>query len=749
MSSATTRTPYGMFWPPVYYGTTPMLDGCHTDGSSTCFSSLSALQAIGARTFINFTNGSVDCKDPATSAFSLAMWKSAVSRQAARTTTTQMNSLIDDGTIVAFHMLDDLEPGSPVFPGGVPSFADIEAMAQYAKSFFSRLPCMVRVNNTYLQSIAPASGYTYLDFGWAQWQNSYGSAQPYFQNNVNAGFACGLGTMAGFNIDDGGSGSEPAWRFHPGQASKFGMSPNELTAVADAFSQLSTLIGNVGWKYLDPTGGTPSYYNKTSIQTALSYLAGKAIGRVMGPLNTRGLSQGTQPVVVGGQWGVLGSVSGNRTGSPAAMNMTYPTGIGTQNLICSILYSRDASAKSWLLPSGWAEAGSISGTSHQGGQLCVFYKVATGFETGSQTFTLSGPGSTAEAVTGKMFVISGNSTSGVSAVLAKVGSARSWSDGTSNMGPVPGITSTISDALILIVAGKTNDFNNGDPVPDATMSATTGDGQTWNRLFLSTNLSGDDLGLLCDYAFTSGLPSITTKSWSQSSGAGSNASGSGCGLMIAFAPYRIITGTPPSIVELQDFGITVQSTFSLTFGSSGSTPITWSLTTKPSNATLNASTGQLNWTPLSAGTYFFGVQAVNSFGTDTASMIATATTSSATTTSGGTGPIFVNPPLPPGSGDRTVKAHDLISFLAQATSANTGNVVTYALAPGAPAGAFLDAITGQFIWLPSEEQGPGIYPIVINATDGILTSGSTFTVTVQDVPWTREHGFTNRFQRYP
>lgn len=742
MSSATTRTPYGMFWQPVYYGTTPMLDGCHTDGGNF-LSGLSTVQAANARTFINIAGGSSFYKDPSTSAFSLAMWISRLSSQAARTNTTQMNSLIDDGTIVSFHMLDDLKPGSSVFPGGVPSFADLETMAQRAKSIFSRLPCSVRADNVYLQSIAGASGYTYMDFGWAQWSSSAGSPQPYFQNNVNAGFACGLGTMCGFNLLDGGSGNEAAWRFSPGQASKFGMSPNEITAVADGFSQMSTAIGNLGWQYLNSTDGTPSYYNKTSIQTALTYLASKAVGRVMGPLTTRGLSQGTQPVVVGGQWGVIGSVNGNRTGAPASMNITYPTGIGSQNLIVSLLYLRDSSIRSALLPFGWSEAKAISGNSLQGGQLCAFYKVATGSETGSQTFSFSGPGGATGSVIGKMFVLSGNSTSGVSQVVAGVGSAHSWSAGTSNMGPVPGVTSAISDALILFVAGKTNDFNNGDPVPDATMSATTGDSQSWNRLFLSTNLSGDDTGLLCDYAFTTGLPSITTKSWTQITGGGSNASGAGCGFALAFAPYRIISGTPPNITELLDFGITVQSTLSLTFGSSGSTPITWSLTTKPSNATLNASTGQLNWTPLSAGTYLFNVQAVNSFGTDTASMIATATTSSATTTSGGTAPSIVNP------GDRTVKAHDLISFLAVATSSNTANILTYGLAPGAPAGAFLDAVTGQFIWLPSEEQGPGVYPIILTATDGVLASASTFTITVQDVPWTREHGHTNRFQRYP
>lgn len=745
MSSATTRTPYGMFWTPIFYGTAPLLDGCHTDGSSVFLSALSKVQAVGGRACWNLAGGVSNYKDPTTSAFSLAMWKSKVSAQAhVASAITIVNQLIDDGTILAFEMLDDLKPGTSVYPGGVPTAADLDDMAQYAKSFWSRLPCAVRADNLYLQGIAPPSGYTYLDFGWAQWKSSDGAPQANFQSNVNAGFACGLGLMTGFNILNGGSGDDPAWRYQPGTPPKYGMSPKEITDVADAFSQMSTAIGILGWQYLNSTDGTPSYYNLTSIQTSLSYLAGKAVGRPMGPLNTRGLSQGTQPVVVGGQWGVIGNVTVYRTSTAGFINVTYPTGIGAQNLLCAVLYSRDASSKSWVLPSGWVEGQTISGTSQQGGQLCLFYKAATGAETGSQRFDLSGPGGGGIALTAGMFCISGNSTSGVSQLVSAVGSARSWSGGTANMGPVPGITSTISDALVLIVAAKTNDFNNGDPVPDATMSATTGNSQSWNRLFLSTNVSGDDVGVLCDYAFTSGLPSITTKSWTQLVGATSTSasSGPGCGFMMAFAPYRIITGTPPNITELSNFGLTVQSTYSITFVSSGSTPITWSLTTGPSNATLNTSTGQLNWTALSAGTYLFGIQAVNSFGTDQDSMLATVATSSATTTSGGTGPAIVHPT------DRTVSAHDLISFLAQATSSNRNNVVTYGFAPGAPAGAFIDTVTGQFLWMPSEEQGPGVYPIVLTATDGVLASASTFTVTVQDVPWSREHGHPNRFQRY-
>jgi len=42
--------------------------------------------------------------------------------------------------------------------------------------------------------------------------------------------------------------------------------------------------------------------------------------------------------------------------------------------------------------------------------------------------------------------------------------------GSSNMGPVPGFTSSISDPLIFVVAAKTNDFGSGDPRTPAKQS---------------------------------------------------------------------------------------------------------------------------------------------------------------------------------------------------------------------------------------------------------------------------------------
>jgi hypothetical protein len=40
---------------------------------------------------------------------------------------------------------------------------------------------------------------------------------------------------------------------------------------------------------------------------------------------------------------------------------------------------------------------------------------------------------------------------------------------------------------------------------------------------------------------------------------------------------------------------------------------------------------------------------------------------------------------------------------------------------------------GQFSWCPTEAQGPGIYAITVNCSDGVSLGSTTFTVTVLEV----------------
>ena len=58
--------------------------------------------------------------------------------------------------------------------------------------------------------------------------------------------------------------------------------------------------------------------------------------------------------------------------------------------------------------------------------------------------------------------------------------------------------------------------------------------------------------------------------------------------------------------------------------------------------------------------------------------------------------------------------------------------LTFSLADGAPAGATINARTGEFNWTPSAQQGPGVYEITVKVTDGKATDLETFTVTVTE-----------------
>jgi hypothetical protein len=238
--------------------------------------------------------------------------------------------------------------------------------------------------------------------------------------------------------------------------------------------------------------------------------------------------------------------------------------------------------------------------------------------------------------------------------------------------------------------------------------------------------------MFLDWAATSGIASITSKTWSQTTG---TQTGAGCGFMVCFAPLAVVGGTPPAMdlgVE-PNVSLSVGSHLSFTLVSTGSTPITYSKISGPSNITLGSSTGAFEFTPLTAAAHVIGLRATNSFGSDTEFFTVTASSpggSGSTTTGSNSAPVIVHP------GNKQIAAHDLLSFVVGATDADQ-DPLTYLLETGSPSGARIDSQTGQFLWSPTGEQGPGTYPIVVKVTDGTNLSRSTFTVTVTDTPWTR------------
>lgn len=77
-----------------------------------------------------------------------------------------------------------------------------------------------------------------------------------------------------------------------------------------------------------------------------------------------------------------------------------------------------------------------------------------------------------------------------------------------------------------------------------------------------------------------------------------------------------------------------------------------------------------------------------------------------------------------------------LSFFASATDpdAPARETLTYSIAPGGPPSALIDPVTGQFRWTPTESNGPGSFPTMIQVTDSFGTIVSrSFTITVNEV----------------
>jgi len=86
---------------------------------------------------------------------------------------------------------------------------------------------------------------------------------------------------------------------------------------------------------------------------------------------------------------------------------------------------------------------------------------------------------------------------------------------------------------------------------------------------------------------------------------------------------------------------------------------------------------------------------------------------------------------------RSVNEGSLLSFVIVATDTDVPtNTLVFTLAPGAPSGATIDPLTGEFTWMPSESQGPQIVTVNIRCTDDgtpNLTTSTNVTITVNEV----------------
>ena len=158
--------------------------------------------------------------------------------------------------------------------------------------------------------------------------------------------------------------------------------------------------------------------------------------------------------------------------------------------------------------------------------------------------------------------------------------------------------------------------------------------------------------------------------------------------------------------------------------------LTWALGTgAPAGIMLDSTLSELIWTPSEAqgpGIYSFPIEVADN-GTPVQTVSFTMT-------------IAVNEinkaPLLAAVAPQAVVEGETLNLNLSATDSDLPvQQVNYSLGAGASAGAFINASTGQFTWLPGEAEGPGTYTITVIATDNGTPAASdsvSFTVEVAE-----------------
>lgn len=180
-----------------------------------------------------------------------------------------VQEFIDDGTLVANMMLDDINN----FPGNDPTAGEFEEMARYSHEILPNLMTYVRAEASSMP--IPDSGkYEYVDAVLNQYLASKGDVVEYAQNQADTAEELGLDILNGLNICDGGNGdsNQMGWR-----SNKYAMTAEEIKTYGKALLAVPHLKMFLLWEYdaievwPDGTIGA-DYFDQPEIQQALAEL---------------------------------------------------------------------------------------------------------------------------------------------------------------------------------------------------------------------------------------------------------------------------------------------------------------------------------------------------------------------------------------------------------------------------------------------------------------------------------------------
>ena len=157
--------------------------------------------------------------------------------------------------------------------------------------------------------------------------------------------------------------------------------------------------------------------------------------------------------------------------------------------------------------------------------------------------------------------------------------------------------------------------------------------------------------------------------------------------------------------------------------------LTFSLIGAPDGASIGPVTGEFSWTPSETqgpGVYTFTVKVTD----DGSPVLSDEQVVELTVEEVNRAPVL------DAIADDTIDEMEAYTFDADATDPDLpANTLTFSLI-GAPDGASIGPVTGEFSWTPSETQGPGVYTFTVKVTDDgspVLSDEQVVELTVEEV----------------
>jgi hypothetical protein len=230
----------------------------------------------------------------------------------------------------------------------------------------------------------------------------------------------------------------------------------------------------------------------------------------------------------------MGTISAGTNGVP---NPTVPSPCSAGDIIIFVLGWRGTTTT--MTCPGFTE---ISGspfrnTTSNVEEIRVLWKVAAGTEGGTiPTWTKAGGGTNQTFISQYIVIPGADNTTPFNVIGTKASNTSAQ-----NIGPITGLTPTTAGSGVMVIGFKADDWTS--------VATLSGDSLTWSELVDAFSISGNDAGLVVDWAtgWTSGA--ITSKTFTVTGGAANTATG----VMLAVQPAAVGAVTKvlgPTIVGL-------------------------------------------------------------------------------------------------------------------------------------------------------------------------------------------------------